>query len=51
MSLISIDLLEDVGAKKLVLDAAPPAVLVRSLLSAFVEELTEPVKILYIHIM
>ena len=45
MGLISIDLLEDVGAKKLVLDAAPSAVLLRCcLLSALVEELTEPAK-------
>ena len=51
MTLVSVNLLEDVGSEKLVLDAAPPAVLVRSLLSAFVEELAEPVKILYIHIM
>ena len=51
MTLVSVDLLEDVGSEKLVLDTAPPAVLVRSLLSAFVEELAEPVKILYIHIM
>ena len=51
MTLVSVDLLEDVGSEKLVLDAAPPAVLVCSLLSAFVEELAEPVKILYIHIM
>ena len=45
MGLVSIDLLEDVSAKKLVLDAASSAVLLRCrLLSALVEELTEPVK-------
>ena len=45
MGLISIDLLEDVGAEKLVLDAASSAVLLRRcLLSALVEELTEPAK-------
>ena len=50
MTLVSVDLLKDVGSEKLVLDAAPPAVLVRSLLSAFVEELTESVKTFsYLH--
>ena len=45
MGLVSVDLLEDIGAEKLVLDAAPSAVLLRSsLLGALVEELTEPAK-------
>ena len=45
MGLVAVDLLEDVGTEQLVLDAASPAVLLRSLLSALIKELTEPVNV------